>query len=135
MEFGHLIDISSKIKMRYFAFFFDCCRPNCNTDIKVPKMRQENVVFYSSPPGEVSYHYKDVGLMVICLSELLKGSYEKSLRELPHDLRDKMMKRMLDIMVIPEQNLGAFINRHLPLYSCAMFSDISLYEKTRNASS
>ncbi len=133
MEFDELIQLASDIKMRYFAFFFECCQLNGDL-IKASKLQQEHMTVYSSPSNEESYYYEGVGLMVICLAEMLKGGYKKSLNELQRELRSEMIKRMQHVLIIPAENLKSFLNRHLPVHTSTMFSDINLYDKTRDAS-
>ncbi len=133
MEFDYLIHIASEINMRYFAFFFECCQLNGDI-IRVSTKQQEHMTIYSSPPNEEAYYYEGVGLMTICLTEMLKGGYEKSLNELQQELRGEMIKRMQEVLRIPKRHQMAFRNQHLPVHTSTMFRDINLYEKARDAS-
>ena len=133
MGFDNIIGLASEVKMRYFAFFFECCQVNSD-GITVSTIKHQHMTIYSSPPDQVSYYYHGVGLMVICLSEMLKGAYKKSMNELQLELRGEMIKRIQDVVVIPAEQLKDFLNRHLPVHTSTMYSDINLYEKTCDAS-
>lgn len=133
MEFDELIHMACEVKLRYFAFFFECCQVYGDL-IKASKVQQEHMTIYSAPPNEESYYHKGVGVMVSCLVEMLRGGYKKSLNELQRELRCEMIKRLQEVLVIPSHLLKSFLNKHLPVHTSTMFSDINIHEKTQDAS-
>ena len=133
MEFDTIIQLASKVKTAYFAFFFECCQVNGGL-IKASKIEQQHMTIYSSPPNAVAYYYQGLGLMVICLTEMLREGYKDSLNALQHELRQRIVNKMQDVLNMPAARKKAFLNHHLPVHTSSMFSDINLYEKTYNIS-
>lgn len=131
MAFDQLILQTSRIRIRRMAFFFDCCRLNPKY-VQHKNLEKEHMVVYSSPPDVVSYYYDGVGLMVMCLAELLLW-FKGSLNELQCILRKNIMSKSLESLVIPPDFTDDWSRKHLPHYTSSMF-DINLSEKISEGS-
>lgn len=134
MYFEELISEASLIKLKYMAFFFECCQLRSNDRIQAPEIMKQYIAVYSSPPNKVSYHHKGVGLMVTCLAEMLKDGYNKSFTELQRELRQRLVMKITDVMEIPLEQHELFISHHLPHQTATLYDDFSFYTKTCAAS-
>ena len=131
VAFDQLIRKASKIAIKRMAFFFDCCQSNTD-GIKIVNIQKEHMVLYSAPPHEKAYYMDGVSLMVTCLVELL-DCFKGSLNELQSKLREKLMSKMVDVLLIPSHILDDWRRKHLPHSTSSMF-DINLWNRISEAS-
>jgi hypothetical protein len=126
VEFEYLIRKAAEIRIKYMAFFFDCCQAYNWEGIKVISIPKEHMTVYSAPPNGVAFHYDGISLMVSCLVEMLPD-FTESLNQLQVVLREKLMSRMVDVFHIPSKDLERFKENHLPQHTSSMFG-VNLYE-------
>lgn len=132
--FEELIKEASQIRIKYMAFFFECCQLNNDDKIKAAEIKKQYVAVYSSPPNQVSYHYDGVGLMMIVLTKLLRKGYSGSFSELQRVVRHKLVKKMTTVWGIDEDVKDQFIAHHLPVHTSTMYDDFSFGRKIAYAS-
>lgn len=133
VKFEDLIHEVTNIEVEYFMFCFECCQID-GKSLTVSKVNKQHIVIYSVPPERISYHYKGVGLLIICLTELLKRPYTKSLNDLDRELRSDYCDRLVEVLKISEEGRGVFLKEHAPLHVGNMHDDVNLYEIIRKAS-
>ena len=137
MTFEELIHEASKIRIKYAAFFFECCQLHNEDKIKVAEIKKQYVAVYSAPPNRVSYHYNGVGLMMIVLADILREGpqrYTGSFSELQRLVRQRLVEKMTEIRDIPEDIRELFIANYLPVQTSTMYDDFSFYKKISDAS-
>ena len=133
-HFEEVIQEASRIRIKYMAFFFECCQLHNEDKIKAAEIKKQYVALYSSPPNQVSYHYNGVGLMMIVLAKLLRKGYSGSLGELQRVVRHKLVKKMTKVLGIHEDMKEVFIAHHLPVTTSTMYDDFSFQRKISYAS-
>ena len=137
MTFEELIEKASKIRIKYAAFFFECCQLHSEDKIKVAEIRKQYVAVYSAPPNRVSYHYNGVGLMMIVLADILREGpqrYTGSFSELQRLVRQRLVEKMTELLGVPEESQESFIAYSLPVQTCTMYDDFSFQKKISAAS-
>ena len=137
MTFEELIHEASKIRIKYAAFFFECCQLHNEDKIKVAEIRKQYVAVYSAPPNRVSYHYNGVGLMMIVLADILREGpqrYTGSFSELQCLIRQRLVEKMTELLGVPEESQESFIAYSLPVQTCTMYDDFSFQKKISDAS-
>ena len=134
VPFEELIQEASQIRIKYMAFFFECCQLHNEDKIKAAEIKKQYVAVYSSPPNQVSYYYNGVGLMMIVLAKLLRKGYSGSFSELQRLVRQKLVNKMTKVLGIHEDMKELFIAHHLPVHTSTMYDDFSFQRKISFAS-
>ena len=133
MPFEDLIQEASKIRIKYAAFFFECCQLYRGDKIKAAEIKKQYIAVYSAPPQQISYHYDGVGLMMIVLVDILKEGYTGSVSELQRLVRERLVKKMTETLAIPEDSRESFNKEHLPVHTSTMYDDFCFHKKISDA--
>ncbi len=133
MFFSDFINSASKIKVKYMTFFFECCQVE-GKEIEVVDIKKQHMCLYSSPPNEVSIHFKGVGLLMTCMVEMLEAGYKGTLNSLQEDLRSNYMQKTTEILGVPLEDQETFMENRLPVFTSNMFDKFILHTKIAIAS-